>query len=225
MKKLRKEILLAVCCAGILALGCVGLAQAQSPVISAGNAQAQPSGGPGAKPQEQDAAEIFRIWGPVIGIEDDSVIIDNQSGISSAGEIVLHIDPEHSRVLDAVNGYPIEIASLQKGEVIYAYIGPAMTMSLPPQTTAEMIIGQIPADFKVPDYVQVKSMEQREDGNWKLTGADGTVYSVPADCQILPYLTRNIVTLADVNKGSTCLVWSDEAGNVQKIVLFAADEK
>ena len=243
MKRTMKNVLTAMCCTGVLALGYASLVQAQapavaeeeteaggfagedatqSPTILAGGAGQEDAGGPGSQ-QQADSWDVIRIWGPVLGVEDGIIRIDNQSGISFPGEIVLNISDGYSRVLDAENGYPVMLNAIQEGEFIYAYIGPAMTMSLPPMTTAEMVICQAPDDFRVPDYVQVQSMQEKADGNWSLTTTDGTVYHVPADCQILPYLTRNLVTLSDVTESSTCLIWTDEEGGVRKMVLFAQD--
>ncbi|MCI8765485.1 MAG: hypothetical protein HFG58_13155 [Lachnospiraceae bacterium] len=242
MGKITKKMMTAVCCVGVLALGCVGLAQAgaqeetgeqvettaaaveyetQSPTILAGTGKQESADGPG----EESAvySDRIRIWGPVLGVEEGMIRIDNQSGISSEGEILLNISEDYSLVLDAVNGFPVSLSDIQVGEFIYAYIGPAMTMSLPPMTTAEMVICQIPADFRAPDYVKVKSMQQKADESWTLTATDGTVYQVPSDCEILPYLTRNLVRLNDVTAASDCLVWTDEIGSVRKIVLFAQD--
>ena len=67
-------------------------------------------------------------------------------------------------------------------------------------------------------------MEQQEDGSWKLESVEEVSYVIPADCQILPFLTRNIVMLSDVKEASTCLIWTGEEGNVQKIVLFPSNE-
>ncbi len=169
------------------------------------------------------AEEIPPIWGPVLSINEKTIMIDNQSGVSYSGEIVLNIDPEATRVLDAVNGFPVQLSDLKEGEIIYAYIGPAMTMSIPPMTTATTVICQIPQDFAVPSFLTVKSMEQQADESYVLTGTDGTVIQVPADCNILPYLTRNLVRLTDVEKGSQCLVWSGSDGHAEKIVLFPAE--
>lgn len=167
--------------------------------------------------------DMLRIWGKVLSVEDGRIHIDNQSGTSYEGEIVLNISDESGRVLDAENGFPVQLSDIKVGETIYAYIGPAMTMSIPPMTTAEMIICKIPADFKVPDYVEVKTMTWQENGDWVLTTADGATYQVPADCPVLPYLTRNIVTLQDVTESRRLMVWSDAENNAQKLVLFAED--
>lgn len=221
MRKIKNKWMTAVCCAGLLALGCASLAQAQSPTILAGSGQQGATAGPGIDaPGEMD---MIRIWGPVLAVEDGVIRIDNQSGVSYAGEIVLNIDSEYSRVLDAENGFPVDLGTIRAGDFIYACIGPAMTMSLPPMTTAEMVICQVPQDGRVPDYVRVRTMQQRADGGWTLTAADGTVYQISEDCQILPYLTRNMVRLEDVTEGSTCMIWTDEMGSVEKIVLFAQD--
>ena len=63
-----------------------------------------------------------------------------------------------------------------------------MTMSIPPQTNSPMILTEIPADYKVPDYVTVKSMEDKG-AAYLLTAADGSEFTVLKDCTIIPYLT------------------------------------
>ena len=96
-----------------------------------------------------------------------------------------------------------------------------MTMSLPPQTSGEVIIGKIPADAKAPEYITAKSMTANADGIWTLVSTAGTEYAVSADCRIMPYLTRQIVSLEDVEQGSNLLVWSNDQNQAQKLVLFA----
>jgi len=166
-------------------------------------------------------SELYQIWGPVLWVEGDQVAIDNKSEVSSQGEIVLNIDPEATYILDGLDGFPVQISDLKKDEVIYAYIGPAMTMSLPPQTYAEAIICQVPQDAAAAQYILVKDMEQQKDDSYVLTTSDDTQYQVPADCPIIPYLTRNMVVLADVQPASHCLIWSNDGKTVDKIVLFA----
>ena len=224
MSKRNHKIIAAVCCTGLLVLGSVGLAQAQSPTILAGGGVRQDSmTGPGAENEGNQAMDTIRIWGTVLSVEDGMIRIDNQSGVSYEGEIVLNVGSEYSRVLDAESGLPVALSDIKAGEFIYAYIGPAMTMSLPPMTTAEMVICHVPQDKQAPDYVQVKSMKQGADGNWSLTAADGTAYHVPGDCQILPYLTRNLVRLEDVKESDNCMIWMDDMRSVERIVLFAQD--
>lgn len=238
---------LSLLCGGLMMVAFAGYALAGSPTIEAGKGQSiqdvagtEPAGVQETPAEESAAADntpaatdptgegapdladqfLCPIWGPVLSVGEHSITIDNRSGISYTGEMVLNIDPEATRVLDAVNGYPVALTDIREGETIYAYIGPAMTLSLPPMTTAETVICQIPQDFKVPSFLTVTSMEQQTDQSYVLKAAGNSVFQVPADCQILPYLTRNIVRLTDVEQGSQCLVWSDSQGNAQKIVLF-----
>lgn len=170
-----------------------------------------------------EAGEFTLVWGPVESVAEGEIAFDNQSGHSMAGTIVLHFDPAAALIVEGVSGYPVQPGDIKAGDVIYAYIGPAMTMSLPPQTNPQIIICQVPADAKAPAYVKVESMTAGADGSYVMTGDAGVPYTVPADCEIQPYLTRNIVTLADVTAGRRCLVWADDAGTARKIVLFAAE--
>lgn len=162
-----------------------------------------------------------RIYGPVTKNDDGTLSMDNQSGVSSAGEIILTISPSVD-ILDAATGNPMDLADIEDGSIIYAYIGEAMTMSLPPMTNAELIFANVPADFKVPDYVEVKSVVTDAASSQSiLTTADGTEYTLAEDCRVFPYLTRNIVTLDDLTQGRRGVVWSDEENTATAVMVFA----
>ena len=170
---------------------------------------------------EPEAPQAIRIFGPVTRTEDGRLSIDNQSGVSSSGQIILNVADE-TYILDAVSGLPIKLEDIKDGDTIYAYIGPAMTMSLPPMTNATVIFANIPADAKVPDYVEVKSMiTDASTSKSVLTAIDGTEYTLADDCNIFPYLTRNIVTLDDLTQGRKCVVWADDENSAVKIMVFA----
>ena len=170
----------------------------------------------------QDALQSLRIYGPVTKQEDGRLSIDNQSDMSISGEIILNVSEEYTYILDAVTGLPLKEEDIKDGDTIYVYIGPAMTMSLPPMTNADVIFANIPADAKVPDYIEVQSLvTDAATSKSVLTAADGTEYTVESDCNIFPYLTRNIVTLDDLTQGRICVVWSDEDNAALQIMVFA----
>ena len=170
----------------------------------------------------QDALQSLRIYGPVTKQEDGRLSIDNQSDMSISGEIILNVSEEYTYILDAVTGLPLKEDDIKDGDTIYVYIGPAMTMSLPPMTNADVIFANIPADAKVPDYIEVQSLvTDAATSKSVLTAADGTEYTVESDCNIFPYLTRNIVTLDDLTQGRKCVVWSDEDNAALQIMVFA----
>ena len=77
---------------------------------------------------EATAAETICVYGPVSEVTSDSVTIDNQSGISSAGEMVITFSPE-TPIFDAETGNPVDMTEAETGTVVYAYIGDAMAMS------------------------------------------------------------------------------------------------
>ncbi len=137
--------------------------------------------------------------------------------------MILHIDQENTKVLDAVNAIPMETSQIQVGDMVYAYIQDAMTMSLPPQVGAQVIIAGIPADFAVPSYVAFDQVVTDENGTVTVTANNEETYTITADTQILPYLTRNIVTSKDIKETGEGLIWKDAQGNVAKVVLFPMD--
>ena len=162
-----------------------------------------------------------RVWGPVLSVTADSITIDNRSENGCRGELILHLDGERSKVLDGENGYPVELTEVEVDDAVFAYIGQTMTLSLPAQVTAEVVFCDLPDSLRVPEFVTVTQMEQQSDGSYLMTTDTDQQYLVPENCEILPYLTRNLVTLADVQPDSTCMVWCDERLTAKKIVLFA----
>ena len=89
--------------------------------------------GPGVQSPDAEQ-EQAPIWGSIISADNGSIDMDCPSGNVYEGEVIVNISGD-TLILDGENGYPLEAEELQAGETVYAYIGPAMTMSLPPQTT------------------------------------------------------------------------------------------
>ncbi len=190
--------------------------QAQEPSESQQPEEMQPDG------EVQGNADFsLRVWGPVLSVEEGTVVIDNRSDLSFRGEMILSIEEEGTRILDAENGYPVELSELSEEEAVFAYIGSTAALSEPPMVSASLILCEIPDDLRIPDYVHVVAMEEQPDGSYLLTGDNEIQYLVPQECETLPYLTRNVVTLQDIQEGKECLIWSDEKRTAQKIVLFA----
>ena len=106
-----------------------------------------------------------------------------------------------------------------------------MTMSLPPQVTPELLLVNVPADYKVPQYDVIV----RSDGliglgipyrsGMAITMSDGTVCQVWQDATVKPYLTRNRVTYQDLLPGTRVLVWADDSGKVSRVLVFPYEYK
>lgn len=165
-----------------------------------------------------------RIYGPVTKDSSSSYLhINNVSGVSYAGDIRLALS-DQTRILDAATGFPVTYDNIRDGETAYAYISEAMTMSLPPMTNASMVLVNIPADYKVPEYVSVDTLTLNADNtSGSIKATSGTTYTIPAGTQIIPYLTRQYVDIRGLTQGTTCLVWSDANNQASKIMVFPED--
>ena len=103
------------------------------------------------------------VWGTVQEIGEGRIRLENSNDQDPYREIVLVVGPE-TAIRDAVTGAPRIFADLQENETLYAYVGPAMTMSLPPVASAQVVLCGIPADFGAPTYAEVQAVRGRGDG-------------------------------------------------------------
>lgn len=174
----------------------------------------------GSEETEMDVSVPVHIWGAVISAGEEGILVDNQSDNSSQGEMMLTTDPNHTVIVDAADGLPVELSDIRQGS-FEAYLGPAMTMSLPPQVTPYVVIVNIPEDGRAPLYAVTAEVRQAADSGMVLIANDDTEYILAENAEIAPYLTRNIVTLDDIREGSRVLMWLNEEDKVVKIVLFA----
>ena len=130
------------------------------------------------------------------------------------------IDPDHTYLLDASTGLPVDVKDVQAGDSFEAYLGDAMTMSLPPQNTPDIVFVNVPEDIAMPSYAVAAEDPTETNGIWTLKATDGTVYEVTEDAQVVPYLTKNIVKMQDVQKGTACAIWYDDQNQVQKVMIL-----
>jgi len=151
-------------------------------------------------------------------------------GVDENGEtyakIILNRN-ENTLILNAVTGEPVAFENIREDEVAYAYVSPAMLLSMPAQATAEVILVGIPADFAVPAYVEIDSVTVNEDGSVTVVTTDGKGIIVTEDTAFSPYLTRQIVTAEMLRPGQKLLIWfgaADETdpalAHANKIVAF-----
>lgn len=169
------------------------------------------------------------ISGTVAHQKDGGLLMSTSTGEPTEDYILW---TEGVAILDAVSGEPVDAKSIKDGSTVYAWLGAqtAMTMSLPPQVTPELLLVNIPADYKVPQYDVIvradglTSVEGKRSG-MSVTLSDGTVYQVWEDAQVKPYLTRNRVTYQDLLPGTRVLVWADDKGQASKIIVFPYEYK
>ena len=169
----------------------------------------------------------IRIWGPVTkadsGGEDVKFFfMNNLSGQSHSGEIQITVSNVYTRVLDAATGLPYPYEEIKEGATVYVYIGPALSANRVSMANASLVLCNIPAGYKVPDYTKVDQLTWSEDKTMAtLLTTNGAQYTVPAACENVPYLSRNIVTIDDLTPGSSILIWSDNQNTASKIINFS----
>lgn len=158
-------------------------------------------------------------WGTVTWIDEDSFLLDRGERDDLSDAVVVHVGD--APCLDAVTGNTMNVKDLKDGDTAYAWVGPAMMLSMPPQSAASLILGNIPADYAVPQYYEITgSVITEASAVLSVAGSNDTV-TVPASAQVSPYLTRNLVTLADLVPGTRILVWSDAKGTPERVLVFA----
>lgn len=176
----------------------------------------------GTEQEQQDGTVSeapVKISGVIQEVGEDTLTVDNQSENAVSGEIILTIDPANTVLVDAQTGLPVQLADVSEGS-FEAYLGPVMTMSMPPQTTPYVVVVNIPEDATAPQYAVASGELVMEDGYAVLEATDGRTYTIPEDVEIVPFRTRNIVTLQDLTAGRACLIWLDENETAEKIVLL-----
>lgn len=136
---------------------------------------------------------------------EDGLYIIDQAEIS---EVVLHTD-ENTIFVDG-QGYKSSIEAIESGASLKVVASHAMTMSIPPQTYAYVVM-LADENGGFPIYAEVKSVETDEDGNLVFASKDGTYNIVYGEglTEVAPFATRNIVTAADIKEGSRILVYSE----------------
>ena len=169
------------------------------------------------------------ISGTVAHQKDGGLLMSTSTGEPTEDYILW---TEGVAILDAVSGEPVDAKSIKDGSTVYAWLGAqtAMTMSLPPQVTPELLLVNIPADFKVPQYDVIVRANYIMKGipgysGMAITLSDGTACQVWQDATVKPYLTRNRVTYQDLLPGTRVLVWADDSGKVSRVLVFPYEYK
>lgn len=115
---------------------------------------------------------------------------------------------EQTAVLKA-DGTAALLADCKEGTTVTVYHSMATTFSIPPQSAALVIVldGENPAN--APLYGVVESVTEAEKGVEILTEDGLYLFYVTEDTRVIPYKTKNIVTLSDIQAGSRILAWAD----------------
>lgn len=126
-------------------------------------------------------------------------------------------------------GAAAALSDIKEGDKIYAYYSKAMTRSLPPQSACELILVGVGENTPASLH-EVGTVSTNEEGMTEVLTADGSmIIRMDDKTTYAPYKTKNIVTKADLTKGTRFLAWYDIVAMsypgqayTQKVVILPA---
>lgn len=140
--------------------------------------------------------------------EEDKVtaIIITEDGLNSDRRFNIS---EGTVVIDNESNVAENITSIAKGDKITVYASPISTFSIPPQSPAYVILTNIQKKSPA-KLIKVQDVTKSEDDRLVITDVDNQyVVTVTKDTVLLPYRTRQFVTMDSIEKEDNILVWSE----------------
>lgn len=184
--------------------------------VSAAAAEAAATDAPAEEPA------FVRVWGKVSPWDGEGILLKNSNPDDPLNEVVIH--PGEAPAVDAVTGLPMDLKSVKEGDTLYAWANPVMALSLPPQVGALVIVGNIPADFRAPEFYEIAGRAvfpaPGDEGNAKFPLTGGGELEVTDKTVYTPWLTRQMIRMEDLNPGDRVLVWKDKNGAAEKVQLL-----
>ena len=102
-------------------------------------------------------------------------------------------------------GLPMDLQTRINDNVLVSHV-PIMTMSIPPQSPANAIIGNVTDESQM-FYAVAEEVRHNEDGTVTVVTNDGSRYvTLNEDTVVVPFKTKNIVRAEDITVGSELLL-------------------
>ena len=165
---------------------------------------------------------FVQVWGKVSPWEGEGIYLKNDDKDSHLNEMVIH--PGDAPAVDGATGLPLDLEKVKEGDTLYVWTGPAMALSLPPQMSALVIVGNVPAGAAAPEFCEIAqravSPAPGDKGNPTFALTGGETLEVTDKTVYTPWLTRQMVRMEDLNPGDRALVWKDKNGAAEKVQLL-----
>ena len=133
---------------------------------------------------------------------------DGMSGASDDAEVLINIE-EKTPTIDVTAGASTKKTNIKEGAEIYAWVSPAYTASLPPQTAAKTIFVNVTDKSDIPAYVEIEAVESADNG-LTVTDTDGMKWMVAGDAVFTMHASKDAVDAASLKKGVKALFWADK---------------
>ena len=122
-------------------------------------AQAPVAENPSAEAPIPALPERYLAYGRITDIRKENGVIKSITAEDVQDQTVIYIVSEDTLCLDSGRGTQMDINDLKVGDGVYFYHSPAMTMSIPPQTSAEAIVGNMPMDVACARFHTVEAVK------------------------------------------------------------------
>jgi len=149
-----------------------------------------------------DAALPLVISGMIVN--EDETILEIKSELDDSS-VILNLEAK-PYIVDCVTGEPAALKD-RTGDRAVAYYGPVETRSLPPRSNPIVIILNVPEDFMPPRYGRAEAVEITDDQAVVTLDGESLIVTIGRDAPISPYLTKNIVTIDNIEVSSDLLMW------------------
>lgn len=145
------------------------------------------------------------------GTSETSRILINSSELESGSgqrEVVLNLE-ENTPVINADSGIPAKKSEIKIGEEIYAWVSPAYTSSLPPQTAAKVIFVNVKDKNILPKYIEAVNISKSETGS-VLKDLTGSEWLLDNNVKVVMYASEEKADIGDLTDGARILLWKSE---------------
>lgn len=102
----------------------------------------------------QENLNVGKANGTIEVLNDERVYITSKDS-NDIGDIILNVSSK-TKIYDVQNKNLISINDIKNNEKVYAYTANFMTLSLPPISNAEIILTNLPKDYRLPLYTDIK---------------------------------------------------------------------
>ncbi|MDR1687341.1 MAG: hypothetical protein LBS21_01860 [Clostridiales bacterium] len=149
------------------------------------------------------SAGLTQMTGTIVSETENTIEVKPSN--SDGGSVILNVDTS-TYVVDCVTGIATPLKD-RTNDKVSVYYGPVMTFSFPPKSNAVTIIVNVPDDAIPPRYAVAEAIDKADDEVRVTVDGGSLIVKIKRDNPISPYLTRNIVTIDNIEVGSKLLMW------------------
>lgn len=158
-----------------------------------------------AEVAQMDSLNVM--YGTVTEIGENQIYVETYDQT----EVIIFQIGDTTKEIDAATGAPLA-AEIAVGDAVACYYE-IMTMSLPAQAPALVILANVPMDMGFPTVAHVGNAYTEVDAEGSktlLTTANGNPVMLDETTIVAPFVTKNIITAEDIAVGDLVCIWTSE---------------